>query len=134
MSVVSSVYAYDAAVATMTGFGACSFGAVFRDGYRFTGKERDSESGLDNFGQRGNASSLGRFMSVDPHDIVSDAGNPKKFCTDLLDPQNWNRYAYVTDNPLKFADWGLEKYLVVYVQQPVPGSSVRDRQGQSLGH
>jgi len=31
--------------------------------YKYTGKERDSESGLDNFGARYNASSMGRFMS-----------------------------------------------------------------------
>ena len=30
---------------------------------KFTGKERDSESGLDNFGAGYNSSSLGRFMS-----------------------------------------------------------------------
>ena len=33
--------------------------------YKFTGKERDSESGLDNFGARYFVSSLGRFMSPD---------------------------------------------------------------------
>lgn len=31
----------------------------------FTGKERDSESGLDNFGARYYASQFGRFMSPD---------------------------------------------------------------------
>jgi RHS repeat-associated protein len=34
--------------------------------YKFTGKERGSESGLDNFGVRFDASSMGRFMSPDP--------------------------------------------------------------------
>jgi len=29
--------------------------------YKFTGKERDSESGLDNFGARYDSSSMGRF-------------------------------------------------------------------------
>src|ERR1700690_2625576 len=33
--------------------------------YKFTGKERDSESGLDNFGARYDSSNLGRFMSPD---------------------------------------------------------------------
>ena len=33
--------------------------------YKLTGKERDSESGLDNFGKRYNASTMGRFMSPD---------------------------------------------------------------------
>jgi hypothetical protein len=30
---------------------------------KFTGKERDFESGLDNFGARFDSSSLGRFMN-----------------------------------------------------------------------
>src|SRR5262249_15221182 len=34
--------------------------------YKFTGKERDTESGLDNFGARYDSSSMGRFMSPDP--------------------------------------------------------------------
>lgn len=33
--------------------------------YKFTGKERDSESGLDMFGARYYGSSLGRFMTPD---------------------------------------------------------------------
>jgi RHS repeat-associated protein len=33
--------------------------------YKFTGKERDAESGLDYFGARYYASSMGRFMSPD---------------------------------------------------------------------
>ena len=49
----------------MTHSGACSFSAAFWSHYKFTGKERDSESGLDNFGARYNSSSLGRFMSPD---------------------------------------------------------------------
>jgi len=34
-------------------------------GHRFTGKERDSESGLDYFGARYYASNMGRMMSPD---------------------------------------------------------------------
>ena len=35
--------------------------------YKFTGKERDSESGLDDFGARYYASTMGRFMKPDPN-------------------------------------------------------------------
>jgi RHS repeat-associated protein len=63
--------------------------------YKFTGKERDTESGLDNFGARYNASSLGRFMSPDPVGIMKQK---------LIDPQQWNMYAYVRNNPLRFID------------------------------
>src|SRR5271163_493098 len=63
--------------------------------YKFTGKERDSESGLDNFGARYNVSTLGRFMSPDPVGI---------FVASESTPQSWNLYSYVLNNPLKFAD------------------------------
>lgn len=62
--------------------------------YKFTGKERDSESSLDNFGARYNASSLGRFMSADPKPRSARA----------IDPQRWNRYTYARNNPLQFVD------------------------------
>ena len=62
--------------------------------YKFTGKERDSESGLDNFGARYNASTMGRFMTPDP---LLNSGRPGN-------PQTWNRYAYVLNNPLRFTD------------------------------
>ncbi len=60
----------------------------------FTGKERDSESGLDNFGARYNSSNLGRFMS--PDDFWKDS--------DVHDPQSWNKYAYARNNPLRYTD------------------------------
>jgi RHS repeat-associated protein len=62
--------------------------------YKFTGKERDAESGLDNFGARYDSSSLGRFMSVDPS---RQSANP-------ANPQSWNRYAYALNNPLAYID------------------------------
>jgi RHS repeat-associated protein len=63
--------------------------------YKFTGKERDSESGLDNFGARYNASIFGRFMTPDPIHILAQK---------IADPQQWNMYAYVRNNPLRFVD------------------------------
>jgi RHS repeat-associated protein len=38
--------------------------------YKFTGKERDSESNLDNFEARYDSSSIGRFMSPDPSGLA----------------------------------------------------------------
>ena len=61
----------------------------------FTGKERDSESGLDNFGKRYDSSSLGRFMTTDPVVITTER---------LVNPQQLNLYAYVANNPLRFID------------------------------
>jgi RHS repeat-associated protein len=60
--------------------------------YKFTGKERDQESGLDNFEARYLGSSLGRFMSPDPMGGKTE------------DPQSLNRYAYVRNNPLTLTD------------------------------
>jgi len=61
---------------------------------QFTQKERDSETGLDYFGARYYASMQGRFTSVDP--LASSAK--------LTNPQTWNRYAYVLNNPLRLID------------------------------
>lgn len=58
----------------------------------FTGKERDSESGLDNFGARYDSSQYGRFMSPDP------LGGK------LADPQTLNKYSYVRNNPVTLTD------------------------------
>jgi RHS repeat-associated protein len=40
--------------------------------YKFTGKERDTESGLDSFGKRFYASTMGRWMSPDLVNITED--------------------------------------------------------------
>lgn len=60
--------------------------------YKFTGKERDTESGLDNFDVRYYSSSLGRFISPDL--IVGT----------IARPQSLNRYTYGWNNPLRFND------------------------------
>ena len=62
--------------------------------HHFTGKERDAESGLDYFGARYYGSSMGRFMSPDP----------SKLSVLLTNPQTWNRYSYVYNNPLSLKD------------------------------
>jgi RHS repeat-associated protein len=63
--------------------------------YKFTGKERDSESGLDMFVARHYGSSLARFLQVDPVTVT-----PAR----QVDPQQLNLYAYVRNNPLKLVD------------------------------
>jgi len=62
--------------------------------YKFTGKERDTESGLDNFGARFDASSFGRFIS--PDETLVDQ--------QTADPQSWNLYAYARNNPTDYTD------------------------------
>ncbi|ADV83861.1 RHS repeat domain-containing protein [Terriglobus saanensis] len=67
--------------------------------YKFTGKERDAESGLDNFGARYYASSLGRFMSPD----WADSPSPVPWVL-LANPQSLNLYSYVNNNPMTRRD------------------------------
>jgi len=62
--------------------------------FRFTGKELDTETGLDDFGARYYSSNVGRFMSPDPT-ILS---------VTLSDPRTWNRYTYVLNNPTSSID------------------------------
>jgi RHS repeat-associated protein len=61
--------------------------------HKFTGKERDAESNLDYFGARHYGSSLGRF-------VQPDDGSDQ----DPSDPQSWNLYSYVRNNPLSNTD------------------------------
>jgi RHS repeat-associated protein len=62
---------------------------------KFTGKERDQETGLDYFGARYYRANTGRFTTVDP--VYTWREN-------LVDPQRWNRYAYARNNPLRYVD------------------------------
>ncbi len=61
---------------------------------KFDGYERDSETGLDFAKARYYASTQGRFTSVDP--LMASAS--------VKEPQSWNRYAFVQNNPCKFID------------------------------
>ncbi len=64
--------------------------------HHFTGKERDVESGLDYFGARYYASSMGRWTSPDEINLTEDR---------LMNPSNTlNKYAYGAQNPLKYSD------------------------------
>jgi len=67
--------------------------------YKFTGKERDSETGLDYFGARYYGNWLGRWMSPD----WSATPVPVPYA-DLTDPQTLNQYAYTRDIPTSKAD------------------------------
>jgi RHS repeat-associated protein len=76
-------------------FGEEIEGGTGPDTLRFTGKERDVETGLDYFGARYYRANVGRFTTIDP--VYTWEEN-------LVDPQRWNRYAYVRNNPLRYTD------------------------------
>jgi RHS repeat-associated protein len=61
---------------------------------KFTGQLRDVESDLDYFGARYYSNALGRFTSVDP--LMASMNNDN--------PQTFNRYTYVLNNPLRYVD------------------------------
>jgi RHS repeat-associated protein len=61
---------------------------------KFTGKERDAETGLDYFGARYYSGPQGRWTSPD-----------RPFADQRAeDPQSWNLYSYVVNNPLNMVD------------------------------
>ena len=67
--------------------------------YKFTGKERDSESNLDYLGARYYANWMGRFMTPDW------AAKPITVpYADFANPQTLNLYAYVGNDPIARAD------------------------------
>jgi RHS repeat-associated protein len=66
---------------------------------KFTGKERDAETGLDYFGARYFSGAQGRFTSPD----WSAKPEPVPYAN-LEDPQTLNLYGYVRNNPLKNRD------------------------------
>jgi RHS repeat-associated protein len=59
-----------------------------------SGKERDNETGLDYFGARYLSSAQGRWTSPDAPFADQHPANP----------QSWNLYAYVRNNPLRYVD------------------------------
>ena len=61
---------------------------------QFTGKERDSETNLDYFGARYFSGAQGRFTSPDEPFVDQYPS----------DPQSWNLYSYVRNNPLSNID------------------------------
>ena len=71
-----------------TPYGETSFGSFAKKRYRFTGKERDEESGLYYHGARYYASWLIRWVSCDPAGL--SGGD--------------NLYVYVSNNPLRYVD------------------------------
>ncbi len=71
-----------------------TFGTFDFVNQKFTGKERDSETSLDFFGARYMSSAQGRFTSPDILLMDQDPANP----------QSWNLYSYVRNNPLSNVD------------------------------
>ncbi|MBZ5689773.1 MAG: hypothetical protein LAP86_32650 [Acidobacteriia bacterium] len=61
----------------------------------FTGENSDTNGGLYDFTFRELSPSMGRWVSPDPAGLGAAT---------LIDPQSWNRYSYVKNNPLSAVD------------------------------
>jgi RHS repeat-associated protein len=91
-----------------------------QSGIHFTGKEQDGYEGayMHYFGARYFSGGLGRFTS--PDRPFADQMEP--------DPQSWNMYGYVRNNPLRFVDPSGND--CVYAQQGDSGYDVSVARGQ----
>ena len=76
---------------------------------QFTSYEKDDETGLDFAQARMYGNSYGRFTSVDPYNNILESQAEKdkekareKLNAYLYTAQQWNRYIYVTNNPLMY--------------------------------
>jgi RHS repeat-associated protein len=93
---------------------------------RYTGKERDTESGLDYFGRRHYASTMARWMTPDRVNVTEDR---------LLSPTNTlNKYVYGGNNPLKYVDPDGEDITVFYDQGGPAGHIVLLAYDQQSGN
>jgi RHS repeat-associated protein len=67
--------------------------------YKFEGKERDTETGNDDFGARYYSNRFGRWLSADWSSVPVAVPY-----ANLANPQTLNLYAMVSDDPESFAD------------------------------
>lgn len=89
--------------------------------YRYAGKERDTETGLDDFGARYYSSTMGRWTTPDW------SGRPMTIpYADFGDPQSLNLYLYVRNDPIGKADADGHIENDATPDQPVPNSCLDD--------
>ena len=74
-------------------FGENWYGST--DKWKFTTYERDTESGNDYAMMRSYVNRYGRFLTPDPAGAAA---------VDPTNPQTWNRYGYVGNDPVNFID------------------------------
>jgi RHS repeat-associated protein len=122
-------------------YGSSSFHARQTDTpkrYRYTGKERDEETGLHYHGARYYASWLGRWFAVDPSkNKFMKRTNSLRFNSSYSDDSferhqgSYNLYLYVGNNPLIFTDpTGLRQ--VARVRSPLPEARGTGQEGISI--
>lgn len=87
---------------------------------KFTAYENDVETNLSFAKARYLSSTIGRFQSPDPYNIVAEIESARDdnergriLRRYLSQPQNWNRYSYVLNNPVVLVDPDGELWLQV---------------------
>ena len=111
---------YDADFYPYGGERAYTNGCPSANVYKFEGKERDTETGNDDFGARYYSNRFGRWLSADwsSTPVAVPYAN-------LTNPQTLNLYAMVSDDPESFAD------LDGHVTNASPGSLPGTNKGPS---
>jgi RHS repeat-associated protein len=92
---------------------------------KFTGKERDAETGLDYFGARYMSSAQGRWTSPDVVNVTDER---------LRNPgSTLNKYAYAANNPLKYIDPDGRDVTYFYDKGGIAGHSIVFAYNQATG-
>jgi len=89
-----AVKIYQVSVQRDTPYGE-AYGQASTTDVSFTGQDQDTAPGMHDFYARRYTSASGRWISPDPAGLNA---------VDPANPQTWNRYAYVANNPLSMVD------------------------------
>ena len=103
-------------------------GSISSTEYGYTFQRNLPDTGLVDYKARAPAPTrsrgydpwLGRF--IQPDTIVPGAGNP----------QAWNRYGYVNNNPIKYNDPSGQKYVFSMIQIEIVLTTFLKRQGKNI--
>jgi len=111
-------------LATSNRTSALSYGTVDNLNQKFTGTQRDAETGLDYFGRRYYGGALGRWASPDPKGVS---------LRHLLNPQKLNKYNYVINNPLSLFDPNGMEELTLQLRAYIPQQHMLAYRGDDRG-
>ena len=110
-------------------WGECAFGSFGRKRFRFTGKERDEESGLTYHGARYYAPWIVRWTACDPAFIGPPVPGTDDRSANMDHSKACRLYTYVSNRPVDFFDPdGKEEKKKTFVIQGYVGS---DRRGEA---